>query len=90
VPLMTDGVYSEVVSWLLERGLPFSSIGNYAADAVVTTQGTGWLWRYQGLKLRTMYGVGAVTNSYGHGPVNAGMDAKMLEQPNNPAACRSV
>ncbi|MFO0982164.1 MAG: hypothetical protein U1E76_10570 [Planctomycetota bacterium] len=88
VPLMTDQVYGEVVTWLLDHNLPFSTVGNYHADAVVSTQGTGWLWRYDGLKLRTMYGVGAVTDSYGHGPVNQGMHAVFVHGAFSAAAIR--
>lgn len=75
-PLMTPEAYAAITGLLRDLGCSFLDRSRRKeADAVVTTQGTGWLWRYRGLKFRTMYGVGATRDSYGHGPVNQGMDA---------------
>lgn len=75
VPLMTPAAHREITTFLMRNLMPYSLRADRAAHAVVTTQGTGWLGRYRGLRLRTQYGVGAVTDGYGHGAVNSGMDA---------------
>jgi GT2 family glycosyltransferase/glycosyltransferase involved in cell wall biosynthesis len=75
-PLMMPEVYGGISSYLKKCGYPYKNLGHYQeAAAVVTTQGISWLHRYRGLKLRTMYGVGAGTDSWGHGKVNLGLDA---------------
>ncbi|MGQ9688252.1 MAG: hypothetical protein ACUVXF_05625 [Desulfobaccales bacterium] len=75
-PLMTPEVYDRIAAYFKKCGYPYKNLGHYKkASAVVTTQGVGWFWRYRGLKLRTMYGVGAVTDSWGHGKVNQRLDA---------------
>lgn len=74
-PLMTPDLHREITRFLKVRLMPYTLRSLHRADAVVTTQGTGWVRRYRGLKFRTQYGVGAVTNGYGHGAVNRGMDA---------------
>jgi hypothetical protein len=60
---------------LTKKGIPFFLDVNSNADAAVTTQWAHWLRKYNGLRFRTQYGVGAVTDSYGHGMVNQGMDS---------------
>ena len=77
-PLMTPESHAKIAAYLGERGYPFELRGEPLADVVVTTQGTGWLRRYKKLKVRTMYGVGAVRNSFGHGEINKGLDAVLV------------
>src|SRR6185369_3946286 len=74
-PLMTPEAHARILATLEGLGCPWLLQGRYGADAAVTTQHIGWLGRYKGLKFRTMYGVGATKDSYGHGVVNVGMDA---------------
>jgi hypothetical protein len=74
-PLMTPEAHAKITALLEAMSCSYGLRGRYGADAVVTTQSAGWLWRYRGRKLRTMYGVGATNDSYGHGAVNQGMDA---------------
>jgi tetratricopeptide (TPR) repeat protein len=74
-PLMTPEAHARILATLAGLGCPYELQGRYGADAAVTTQHVGWLGRYKGLKFRTMYGVGATKDSYGHGAVNVGMDA---------------
>jgi tetratricopeptide (TPR) repeat protein len=73
--LMTPEAHARILATLAGLGCPYELQGRYGADAAVTTQHAGWLGRYKGLKFRTMYGVGATQDSYGHGAVNIGMDA---------------
>lgn len=49
--------------------------------AGATTQGARWLRPYAGARIRSMYGVGFVTDAYGHGPVNAGFDVVLAHGP---------
>lgn len=74
-PLMTPEAHARIRAALDELGCCYELHGRYHADAAVTTQHAAWLGRYKGLKFRTMYGVGATKDSYGHGVVNVGMDA---------------
>lgn len=46
-----------------------------------TTQGTWFVGWYPGALVRCMYGVGFVTDAYGHGPVNAGFDLVLAHGP---------
>lgn len=73
--LMTDDIFAHCSALITSLKLPVEYESRYGADAVVSTQGVGWFDKYEGLKFRTMYGVGATKNSYGHGVVNIGFDA---------------
>jgi hypothetical protein len=54
-----------------------------------TTQGNGWLRPYAGAHVRSMYGVGFVTDAYGHGPINDGFDLVLAHGPFSAAEIRS-
>ncbi len=73
--LMTDDIFATSDILIKNLELPVLYESRHSADAVVTTQGIGWFDKYENLKFRTMYGVGATKNSYGHGVVNIGLDA---------------
>ncbi len=73
--LMTEPIFQKSDSFIKSINLPIIYEGRYNADAVVTTQGYGWFEKYNSKLFRTMYGVGAVKNSYGHSAVNIGFDA---------------
>jgi hypothetical protein len=80
--LMDPSMFELCCAALERRGLPWLDASRAAADAVVTTAGDGWLQYYgNGLRIRTMYGVGAVTNSYGHGDINDRMDVVLVHGP---------
>ena len=49
--------------------------------AGATTQGARWLRPYAGARIRAMYGVGFVTDAFGHGSVNAGFDVVLAHGP---------
>ena len=51
------------------------------ADAVITTQGIGWLAHYNGVRIKTEYGACAFVDVYGHGPVNEGLDLVLAHGP---------
>lgn len=72
--LMNEDMYTTVCKSLQARGLSWLDCARFDADAVLTTSGVGWFSAYRGLRIRTMYGVGAVVDSYGHGAVNDGVD----------------
>ena len=72
--LMNEDMYTTVCASLQRRGLSWLDCARLDADAVLTTSGVGWFSAYRGLRIRTMYGVGAVVDSYGHGAVNDGID----------------
>lgn len=78
VPLMIPENHARIAAYLNQCGYPFELRGEPLADVVLTTQGVGWLRRYKKLKVRTMYGVGAVRNSFGHGEINKGLDAVLV------------
>jgi predicted O-methyltransferase YrrM len=75
VPLVDDQVFNEIKEYLRSKNYPFVTRGEYDADAVITTQGSGWLYRYKGLKLRIRYGVSPHRDAWGYTAVNNGMDA---------------
>jgi len=81
VPLVDNDTFHGIVAYLQKNNLSYITNGRYNADAVVTTQGIGWLHRYNSLKLRTMYGVAATRESYGHGNVNLGLDSVFVHGP---------
>lgn len=81
VPLVDKNTFDMIVSYLQKNNLTYITRGRYNADAVITTQGIGWLHRYDSLKLRTMYGVAATRESYGHGNVNLGLDSVFVHGP---------
>ena len=81
VELMDDAMFERTLAALAARGIPWIESSRVDADVAVTTAGSGWLMHYQGKRVRTMYGVGAVTDSYGHGPINDGMDAVLAHGP---------
>ncbi len=75
-PLVDDATFSLLSALLLERNLPSINRSRLSADAVITTQGIGWLLHYQNsLRIKTEYGASAFIGAYGHGPVNTGLDA---------------
>ncbi len=74
-PLMDEATYVAVSELLASRDLPFISASRTHADAVLTTQGHGWLLHYSGLKIRVEYGASVFADVYGHGEINAAMDA---------------
>ena len=74
VPLMTDDMFRQVLGYLVENELAYAKQANHTADAVLTTQGYHWVRDYQGLKVRTGYGVSPHRDAWGYGPVvNEGM-----------------
>ncbi len=87
--LMDQDMYETVCASLQRRGMGWLECARLDADAVLTTSGTGWFSAYQGLRIRAMYGVGAVVDSYGHGPVNNGMDLVLAHGPLSEQAIRS-
>lgn len=78
VELMDQAMFDRSTQRLASSGIGWIETLRPDADVAVTTSGVGWLGAYQGAKVRTMYGVGAVTDSYGHGPVNRGLDAVLV------------
>ncbi len=75
LPLMTQEAFERIGAYLRARGIEPLAEGRYdTADAVVSTQGIGWLWRYSGLKLKTAYGCAANRDIYGHSEMNVGLD----------------
>jgi len=81
VPLVDNMTFHAIVAYLQKNNLTCITRGRYNADAVITTQGVGWLHRYKSLKMRTMYGVAATRESYGHGNVNIGFDCVFVHGP---------
>jgi len=81
VPLVDNITFHGIVAYLQKNNLPYITSGRYNADAVITTQGVGWLYRYNSLKMRIMYGVAATRESYGHGNVNIGFDSVFVHGP---------
>lgn len=86
VPLMNEATFTAIGALLDGRGLPHLDARRVDADAVITTQGTGWLWPYQGLKIKTEYGASAFHGAFGHGWVNTGLDAVLVHGPFSAAA----
>lgn len=78
VELMDQATFELSTQRLASSGIGWLEILRPDADVAVTTSGVGWLGAYQGSRVRTMYGVGAVTDSYGHGPINSGLDAVLV------------
>lgn len=81
VPLVDNNTFHGIVAYLQKNNLTYITSGRYNAEAVITTQGIGWLHRYKSLKMRTMYGVAATRESYGHGNVNIGFDSVFVHGP---------
>lgn len=79
--LMDAAMFERTTSILHRLGLPWLGESREDADVVMTTSGFGWIAHYGGQKVRTMYGVGAVTDSYGHGPINLGLDGILVHGP---------
>ena len=75
VPLMTPDAYKDIIGFLQESGYPYETRGHYNADAVVTALGIYHLYRYRGLKLRTLYGSPAHKDAFGYHEINKGLDA---------------
>jgi|GEM_PF-2889555 len=76
VALMTDEMYAQVLGHLARAGYAYAKAADHHADAVLTTQGHYWIRHYQGLKLRTGYGVSPHRDAWGYGAtVNADLDA---------------
>ncbi len=79
---LVDHATHEHLSQLLEqRQIPWIDRSRPNADAVITTQGIGWLDHYTGLRLKTEYGASAFIDVYGHGPINEGLDAVLAHGP---------
>lgn len=73
--MVTADDYDDIREWLASRRLSCLARGRYdQADAVITTQGVGWLWRYRGLKLRVADGCGLSHDARGHSKMNTGLD----------------
>lgn len=82
VPLVDDDTFAAIAATLDERGLPWIEHSRVHADAVLTTQGVGWLLHYgQTLRIRMEYGASAFVDVYGHGQVNQGLDAVLAHGP---------
>ncbi len=75
-PLVDDATFLLLTDLLLERDLPSIARSRLSADAVITTQGIGWLLHYHhSLRIKTEYGASAFIGAFGHGSVNTGLDA---------------
>ena len=76
VPLMDDETHSSLVALLANQNLPAIDHSRLSADAVITTQGIGWLLQYhESLRIKTEYGASAFVGVHGHGAINTGLDA---------------
>lgn len=85
-PLMNPSTFSILTELLAERSIASIPESRLSADAVITTQGVGWLLRYHdALRIKTEYGASAFVGAHGHGSVNAGLDAVLAH--GNFAAC---
>jgi hypothetical protein len=85
-PLVDESTHEAMAALLQRRGLPWIDARRTAADAVVTTQGAGWLWPYEGLRIKTEYGASAFHGAFGHGAVNEGLDAVLAHGPYSASA----
>jgi hypothetical protein len=80
-PLVDDATAASLAALLERRGLPALAERRADADAVITTQGAGWLWSYHGLRIKTEYGASAFHGAFGHGVVNSELDAVLAHGP---------
>jgi hypothetical protein len=75
VPLVDDELHATLIDLVATTDVPLVTAPRGDAAVAMTTQGSDWLWRYDGAALvRLSYGVGLVEDSYGHGDVNCGFD----------------
>ncbi len=81
VPLVDQSTHDTLTELLASLGLPWIDRSRVDADAVVTTQGIGWLEHYKGLRIKTEYGGCAFVDVYGHGAINQGLDAVLAHGP---------
>jgi hypothetical protein len=73
-PLVDEELRRVLAALVVQTGLPLVDRARRNADVAMTTQGAGWLRRYDCARVRLAYGVGFTTDSYGHGAVNEGFD----------------
>jgi len=80
-PLVDRRTHDSMVNTLDSLGLTWIDRSRPNADAVITTQGVGWLEHYNGLRIKTEYGACAFVDVYGHGAINEGLDAVLAHGP---------
>lgn len=80
-PLVDPTTHAHLEDLLRSRDLPWIDHSRSHAHAVITTQGTGWLHHYHGLRIKTEYGASSFVDVYGHGPINNGLDLVLAHGP---------
>lgn len=90
VPLVDDDTFTEITQLLERRGVPWLEESRPHADAVITTQGTGWLDHYgRALRIKTEYGASVFVGPFGHGTINRDHDAVLVHGDYSRAALRA-